>query len=179
MICPVCIPNCCLHALWAFTTLTVSYWASYALWSSVCPMGFSSLPHICPVGIPILPCGHSRYALWAFPLCHVGIPNKRFCPVGSHKPAFFSEDLPCHYLPWGHSQFALICRVGIPNPYMSLVCPICPVAFCMPWWAYRQGHPYALLAVPLSPVDIPNKCICPVDTPNPHVFTRCLPRSLK
>ena len=137
---------------------------------------------------PHMPCGHQyalwvfphchTYAPWAFPLRHVGIPNKRLCPVGSHKPAFFSEDLPCHYLPWGHSQFALICRVGIPNPYMSLVCPVCPVAFGMPWWAYRQGHPYTLLAVPLSPVDIPNKCICPVGTPNPHVFTRCLPRSL-
>ena len=144
----------------------------YALWAFPhCHTYTSWVFPSCPVGTHVMPYGHSHYAMWAFP-------TSGYAPWAPTNLPLFSEDLPCHYLPWRHSQFTLICRLGIPNPYMSLVCPICPVAFGMPWWAYRQGHPYALLAVPLSPVDIPNKGICPVGTPNPHVFTRCLPRSL-
>ena len=69
----------------------------------------------CPVGIP-------------FPICPVGIPNKIQCPMGTRNPFFFSEDLPCNDMPCGHSEWLLICPVGIPNPNIS---------YCAPydWWS--------------------------------------------
>ena len=37
------------------------------LWSSVCTRSIPPWTSICPVGIPIMPCGYSNHALWAFP----------------------------------------------------------------------------------------------------------------
>ena len=125
MICPVGIPNCLLRALWAFTALTVSYWASYALWSSVCLMGFSSLPHICPVGIPITPCGHSQQALMPRGLPQTCLFQRRFT-----LPLFALGAFPiCAYMPGGHSQ--------------SLHVPSVPRMPC--------GIRYALVGLPTRP----------------------------
>ena len=123
---------------------------------------------LCPVGIPIMPCGHSQspyfilcpihlqpalwaylhgdpYALWAFPSCpwHSLYALWAFplCPVGIHIT-------PCghsHYSPW-----ALPSRN--PNPHFIL-CPICLWSSVCP--AYPHGHPYAQWAFPLCPVGIP------------------------
>ena len=125
---------------------------------------------LCPVGIAIMPCGHSQspyfilcpytgylqpalwaylhgdpYALWAFPSCpwHSLYALWAFplCPVGIHIT-------PCghsHYSPW-----ALPSRS--PNPHFIL-CPICLWSSVCP--AYPHGHPYAQWAFPLCPVGIP------------------------
>ena len=113
MTCPAGFPNGCLYALWAFPILIfhivphMTCGHQYALWA---------FPH-----------GH-QYAPWAFPILPCGysdshMPNKLQCPVGTCNAFFSSEHLPCHDMPCGHSQWLLICPVGIPNPDISYCAP--------------------------------------------------------
>ena len=149
-----------LYAMWAFPILTV---------------------HI----VPHIPCGH-QYALWAYPHYHqyarwafpilpcgyshshmpCGHSQKLQCPVGTRNAFFFSEDLPCHDMPCGLSQWLFICPVGIPNLDISYCAPydlwssvrpvgfptwppICPVGIShSALWVFR--FPYALWAFPTS-----------------------------
>ena len=93
------------------------------------------------------PCGHSHYVLWAFPLCPVGIP---IMPCGHSQSPYFilcpihrlSSACPLSIPPWGP-----ICPVGI--PVMPVAFPLCPVGFSfMPC-----GHShYVLWAFTLFPV---------------------------
>ena len=84
-ICPVGIPSWCLNGLWALPIVTFPYCVPllpYTLWSSVCPWTYLHGP---------------ACALWAFPLCPIGITSK------------------------------CMCLVGTPNPHISILCPITPI----------------------------------------------------
>ena len=134
-----------LYAMWAFPILTVHIVPhmpcghQYALWAypitTNIPRGH--LP-FCPVGIPI-------------PICPAGIPNKLQCPVGMRNAFFFSEDLPCHDLPRGHSQLLIICPVGIPNSDIS---------YCAPYDLWSSVRPVGLPPwPPICPVGISHSAL--------------------
>ena len=158
---PAGFPNGCLYALWAFPILIFHILCPIWLVVISTPCGLSHMATnmsrghfpFCPVGIPI-------------PICPMGIPNKLQCPVGTCNAFFSSVDLPCHDMPCGHSQWLLICPVGIPNPDISYCAPydlwssVRPVGF-PPWppicpvgishsalWVFP--FPYALWAFPTS-----------------------------
>ena len=158
--CPVGIPNCCYmpcgHSQSSQFTLCPIFPVVISMPCGLTPIT-TNMPRghfpFCPVGIPI-------------PICPMGIPNKLHCPVGTCNAFFFSEDLPCHDMPCGHSQWLLICPVGIFNPDISYCAPydlwssVRPVGF-PPWpqicpvgishsalWVFP--FPYALWAFPTS-----------------------------
>ena len=121
------IPNCC------YMPCGHSQSSQFTL-CPICPMVISMLCGLTPITTN-MPRGHFPFCPVGtpIPICHVGIPNKLQCPVGTRNAFFFSEDLPCHDMPCGHSQLLLICLVGIPNPDISYCAPydlwssVCPV----------------------------------------------------
>ena len=142
-----------LYAMWAFPILIVHtvphmpYGHQYALWA---------YPH------------YHQYAPWAFPILPCGYSQQAPMPRGHAQRFLFSEDLPCHDMPCGHSQLLLICPVGIPNTdiYIYIV-PHMTCGHQYAPWAYPQGHQYALWAFPIlpcghshMPMGIPNKRQC-------------------
>ena len=132
-----------------------------SLWTSVSPVSYPMVTH--------MPHGHSHYALWAFPLYHVAIPNEFLCPVGTRNLSFSAKTYPattcpvgipnCCYMPCGHSQSS-----------QFTLCPVCPVVICMPCGLIPittnmpRGHfPFCPVGIPIPicPVGIPNKLQCP------------------
>ena len=159
----------CPHiALWAFSIGVYTLWAQstqfklcpISLWTSVSPVSYPMVTH--------MPRGHFHYALWAFPLYPVAIPNEFLCPVGTRNLSFSAKTYPATTCPvrlWAFPT-AVICHVGIPNPHSShcapyalwsSVCsvglsplpPICPVGIShSALWVLP--FPYAMWAFPTS-----------------------------
>ena len=122
------------------------------------------------------PCGHSHYVMWAFPLCPVGIP---IMPCGHSQSPYFilcsihrlSSARPMSIPPWGP-----ICPVGIPFP----LCPVgihitpCGHSHYSPWaLPSRSPNPHFILCpiclwssvCPRSRSIPPWTSICPVGIP--------------
>ena len=158
--CPVGIPNCCYmpcgHSQSSQFTLCPIFPVVISM-----PRGLTPITTNMPGGhFPILPCGYSHSHM------PCGHSQKLQCPVGTRNAFFFSEDLPCHDMPCGLSQWLFICPVGIPNPDISYCAPydlwssvrpvgfptwppICPVGIShSALWVFR--FPYALWAFPTS-----------------------------
>ena len=109
------------------------------------------------------PCGHSHYVLWAFPLCPVGIP---IMPRGHSQYPYFtlcpihrlSSARPMSIPPWGP-----ICPVGIPvMPVAFTLCPVgfplCPVGIHIKPCGHSHYSPWA------QPSRSPNPhfILCPI-----------------
>ena len=156
---------------------------SICLWYSVCPI--MSMP-IRPVGIPIMSCGLSHYALWALPIplfhivSHTPVifsPPYEHTSMGTHMPCGHSRhargipSMPCGLFLYALWAFTLRpvgihiiprghCQVGVPTP----------ISYCVPYACGLQydqhtpmdihmpsGHShYALWVFQSCPVGIPN-----------------------
>ena len=177
----------CICVLWAFPKTIDAH--SICLWYSVCPM---SMP-IRPVGIPIMSCGLSHYAQWAFPLCPVGTPNPpiSYCvpytgylqpehtSMGTHMPCGHSRhargipSMPCGLFLYALWAFTLR-PVGIhiiPRGHCQVGVPT-PISYCVPYACGLQYAQHTPMDIHMpsghSPYALWVFQSCPVGIPNSH-----------